>query len=148
MQKLVFLGYPTGYKGWKFWDLTSKRSIICERADFDERYFPARKDASPIPIPSLVTPLPVSESVPSQGERMLDVELDTDSDDPLIAPVVPASPRISPSPSVEQQSPTPAVSTSSTSSSSCDSNAPPPSPAPRHIARERCPPGEWWNVHR
>src|SRR5258707_11453216 len=123
MQKLVFLGYPTGYKGWKFWDLTSKHSIICERADFDERYFPARKDASPLPIPSLLTPQPVFESVPSQGERMHGIELDTDSDDPVVAPVAPASPRISPSPSVEQQSPTLAVSTSSSSSSSSDSNA-------------------------
>src|SRR5258707_13367146 len=94
MQKFVFIGYPAGYKGWKFWDLTSKCSIICERADFDERYFPAQKDTSPLPIPSLVAPEPVSESVPSQGERMLDVELDTDSDDPLIAPVAPASPQI------------------------------------------------------
>src|SRR5258707_6941900 len=110
MCKLVFIGYPTGYKGWKFWDLTSKCSIICERADFDERYFPARKDASPIPIPSLLTPEPVSESVPSQGERMHGIEPNTDSDDPVVAPVAPVapvSPRISPSPSVEQQSPTP-----------------------------------------
>ena len=82
---------------------------------------------------------------------MLDVELDTDSDDPVVAPVAPVapvSPQILPSPSVEQQSPTPAVSTSSSSSSSSDSNAPSPSPAPRRSARERRPPGEWWKVHR
>ncbi len=107
MQKLVFIGYPTGYKGWKFWDLTSKHSIIYERANFDERYFPARKDTSPIPIPSLLTSEAVSKSVPSQGERMLDIELDTDSEDPVVAPLDPVSPRISPSPSLEQQSPTP-----------------------------------------
>src|SRR5258707_4217821 len=144
MQKLVFLGYPAGYKGWKFWDLTSKCSIICERANFDERYFPARKDTSPIPIPSLLTSEAVSKSVPSQGERMLDIELDTDSEDPVVAPLDPVSPRISPSPSVHDQSPTPTVSTSSSSTSPSASQAPSPSPAPRHSARECRPPGEWW----
>ena len=38
MQKCVFIGYPAGYKGWKFYDPSTRKVIICERADFDERY--------------------------------------------------------------------------------------------------------------
>ena len=38
MEKCVFIGYPEGYKGWKFYNPETKKVIICERADFDERY--------------------------------------------------------------------------------------------------------------
>jgi len=38
MEKCIFIGYPDGYKGWKFYNPRSKRVIISERADFDERY--------------------------------------------------------------------------------------------------------------
>ena len=41
MEKCVFLGYPEGYKGWKFYNPTTKQTLISERADFDERYFPS-----------------------------------------------------------------------------------------------------------
>jgi len=34
--KCVFIGYPDGYKGWKFYNPTTKRTIILEHADFDE----------------------------------------------------------------------------------------------------------------
>ena len=43
MEKCVFIGYPQGYKGWKFYNPTTKKTIISERADFDERYFPMSK---------------------------------------------------------------------------------------------------------
>jgi hypothetical protein len=38
MQKCIFIGYPDGYKGWKFYNPKSKQVIISERADFDEQY--------------------------------------------------------------------------------------------------------------
>ena len=38
MEKCIFIGYPDGYKGWKFYNPHTKRVIISERADFDERY--------------------------------------------------------------------------------------------------------------
>ena len=38
MEKCIFVGYPDGYKGWMFYNPVTKRVIICERADFDERY--------------------------------------------------------------------------------------------------------------
>jgi hypothetical protein len=38
MEKCIFIGYPEGYKGWKFYNPKTKKVIISERADFDERY--------------------------------------------------------------------------------------------------------------
>ncbi|KAI0057698.1 hypothetical protein BV25DRAFT_1776971, partial [Artomyces pyxidatus] len=47
MVKCVFIGYPAGYKGWKFYNPETKKPIVSERADFDERHFPGlKKDAS------------------------------------------------------------------------------------------------------
>jgi hypothetical protein len=43
MEKCVFLGYPQGYKGWKFYNPVTKKVVISERADFDERYFMLQK---------------------------------------------------------------------------------------------------------
>ena len=66
MEKCIFLGYPEGYKGWKFYNPTSKRTLISERADFDEKYFPMSK-RSPLPsqpppaAPAVVPPLPSVE---------------------------------------------------------------------------------------
>src|SRR5262249_20121049 len=40
VEKCVFIGYPTGYKGWLFYNPTTRRVRISERADFDGRYFP------------------------------------------------------------------------------------------------------------
>jgi len=53
MEKCVFIGYPQGYKGWKFYNPTLKKTVIAERADFDERYFPLSKHPS---SPSVIAP--------------------------------------------------------------------------------------------
>src|SRR6201746_2156918 len=60
MEKCVFIGYPQGYKGWKFYNPTTKKTVIAERADFDERYFPlSKRPSSPsIPLPSPVENTP------------------------------------------------------------------------------------------
>src|SRR5882757_901607 len=151
MQKCVFIGYPVGYKGWKFWDTSSKRCLISERADFDERYFPMRKDTPPLQ-PSLVDVGPsISEFVPAQEGRLFDdsgSEPDTTPPvvippivpDPIpVAPVAPATPPSLPStPSRWSRSPTPSPSPS-----------PAPGPSLRRSSRERRAPGEWWKVqHR
>ena len=62
MEKCVFIGYPQGYKGWKFYNPTTKKVVISERADFDERYFPMSKrpTSASFPAPSLEV-----ESTPS-----------------------------------------------------------------------------------
>ena len=64
MEKCIFLGYPEDYKGWKFYNPTSKRTLISERANFDERYFPMSKR---LPLPSQpppTAPIPVLLSLP------------------------------------------------------------------------------------
>ena len=38
MEKCIFIGYPEGVKGWRFWNPDTKKVVISERADFDERY--------------------------------------------------------------------------------------------------------------
>ena len=40
MEKCVFMGYPSGYKGWQFYNPTTQKYIISERAEFDEHVFP------------------------------------------------------------------------------------------------------------
>jgi hypothetical protein len=62
MEKCVFVGYPSGYKGWKFYNPSTQKYIICERAEFDERVFPGLtkyKSTSPVnltPPNSVVAP--------------------------------------------------------------------------------------------
>jgi len=34
MDQCVFVGYPSGYKGWKFYNPSTKKYIISERAEF------------------------------------------------------------------------------------------------------------------
>jgi hypothetical protein len=62
MEKCVFIGYPQGYKGWKFYNPTTKKTVIAERADFDERYFPLSKCPS---SPSITPPSPAVENIPA-----------------------------------------------------------------------------------
>ncbi|GLB41129.1 putative integrase core domain containing protein [Lyophyllum shimeji] len=38
MVKCVFIGYPDGVKGWKFYNPETRKVIVSEHADFDERY--------------------------------------------------------------------------------------------------------------
>ncbi|KAF7768461.1 hypothetical protein Agabi119p4_7704 [Agaricus bisporus var. burnettii] len=59
-EKCVFIGYPAGYKGWKFYNPVTKRTVISERADFDERYFPGTSKAQLEAVPSFAcTPEPL-----------------------------------------------------------------------------------------
>ena len=39
-EKCVFIGYPTQYKAWLFWNPLTKKEVISNSAEFDERYFP------------------------------------------------------------------------------------------------------------
>ena len=78
------MGYPSGYKGWKFYNPTTQKYLISELAEFDERIFPglakykatSPTDLTPPGSPSLA---PVPTSVP-----MLDLEGDSDVE--VIAP--------------------------------------------------------------
>ena len=55
MEKCIFVGYPAGYKGWQFYNPVTKKFIISERAEFDERYFPGIK-------PTLLNAIPTPPS--------------------------------------------------------------------------------------
>src|SRR3954471_4050852 len=70
MEKCTFLGYPDGYKGWKFFNPLTRHTVISERADFDERYFPALKSHSQVVSTAphtvnsfLPTPTPISNDL-------------------------------------------------------------------------------------
>src|SRR5882762_11254423 len=141
MHKCVFIGYPSGYKGWKFYDLASRRTLISERAEFDKRNFLSHKDSPPIPIPSFLDSDLHLERVPAQGGRMFDAELDTAPIAP-VAPLAPDSPLVSPAPSV---APDVSPSVVSSPSPSGTSEVPPV----QCSTRDRRSPGEWWKVqHR
>jgi len=62
MDTCVFIDYPQGYKGWKFYNPTTKMVVISERADFDERYFPMSKRPT---LASFPAPSAEVESTPS-----------------------------------------------------------------------------------
>jgi hypothetical protein len=62
MEKCVFIGYPQGYKGWKFYNPTTKKTVITERADFNNRYFPLSKHPS---LPSITPSSPAVENTPA-----------------------------------------------------------------------------------
>src|ERR1700712_3703123 len=68
MEKCVFIGYPQGYKGWKFYNPTSKKTVISERADFDERYFTLSKRPS---SPSIDPPSTAVETTPARATAPL-----------------------------------------------------------------------------
>ncbi len=50
MEKCIFVGYPSGYKGWQFYNPVTKKFIISERAIFDERSFPGLSRTSPVDL--------------------------------------------------------------------------------------------------
>ena len=102
-EKCVFVRYPDGYKGWKFYNPTTKCTVISEHTDFDERPSAATITPNAIPaVPYIAPDLPgnddedgltaASEMLPPQGE--LDDE-DTEEPAPLPpAPIPPASPPV------------------------------------------------------
>ena len=66
MEKCIFIGYPPGYKGWLFYNPETKKTVISERADFDESSFPGLRLTRPV-IP-LTPPLsPVDLTVQSES---------------------------------------------------------------------------------
>src|ERR1700742_5010350 len=64
MEKAIFVGYPTQHKGWEFFNPFTKKFILSDRADFDERVFPglSTKAIEPAPFPTPPTPHPLSST--------------------------------------------------------------------------------------
>jgi len=81
--KCVFIGYPPGYKGWKFYNPTTKRTIIFERADFDE---------CPVNTSSTKHPAVVNHqqlNPPNAPYAPPELTGDVDDDEPVAAPEMP-----------------------------------------------------------
>ena len=54
MEKCIFIGYPPDYKGWKFYNPITKKSVVSECAQFDERYFLGIKESTPTIMPTVI----------------------------------------------------------------------------------------------
>jgi hypothetical protein len=82
MEKCIFIGYPPDYKGWKFYNPVTKKSVISERAQFDERYFLGIKESVPtIVSTSLLEHPPTHTSLSQQPSSVpLNIPPPDDSD--------------------------------------------------------------------
>jgi len=145
MEKCIFIGYPDGYKGWKFYNPVTKKTVISERAEFDERFFPGlRKTTIAMPpdtyqpptVPSFVDLHENSDPPEATIVELPDLGGDDDDDQAPPPPQIPNPPAI---PQVIPQSP----------------KTPPPRPVPntpplalRRQPRVRNAPGEWWKVRQ
>ncbi|KAJ7693006.1 hypothetical protein B0H17DRAFT_933462, partial [Mycena rosella] len=102
-KKCVFLGYPQEYPEWLFWHPQTKKTIISDRADFDEQYFPGNTfkilDTMPLPqpVPSVYTPAD-DDDTSDQGEEQHVGDPSTHLDDPPSPTPRPQSPFASSSP--------------------------------------------------
>jgi hypothetical protein len=82
MEKCIFVGYPSGYKGWQFYNPVTRKFIISERAIFDERSFPGLKGTSPVNPTPVGTPVTFPDIPDSGGD-------DNFIPEPEIAPIKP-----------------------------------------------------------
>jgi hypothetical protein len=160
MEKCIFIGYPQGYKGWKFYNPETKKVLISERADFDEHFFMLQKHSIPhLPPPHsdslLETSSPPFVHLPENLDDSIDDLGDpgssqkpvhrgdgsTVSDLPSVRPgTPPSSPSIHhPSPSPPRPIPSPAASTIP-----APSHTPPPAPSapPSRPQRQKRPRSE------
>jgi hypothetical protein len=135
MEKCIFIGYPDGYKGWKFYNPETKKVIICERADFDERYtysgelLGPNKDNNPEPRPLV----PEDDALPPVLPQ---VEVQ-----PLAEPPAPVPEVEGPAPEEEEREATPSINVEDEE----EDNRP---IAVRRPKRDVRPPGEWWKVRQ
>jgi hypothetical protein len=69
MKKCIIIGYPQGFKGWKFYNPLTRQVLISECADFDECFFMNQEHLAPhlpspcpeslLESPSIATHLPI-----------------------------------------------------------------------------------------
>jgi hypothetical protein len=154
MEKCVFIGYPDGYKGWMFYNPTTKRTVISERAEFDERYFPGLKHTPLTPEPFERLPDVPFTPVPDLGgdsEPESNPTQDNPAPLPQVAPApldaIPLPPATPPANPIQLEPSTP-ISRSASPEQSISSPEPPPHIpiAIRRPRREIRPPGEWWKI--
>src|SRR6266702_3363115 len=151
MEKCIFIGYPQGYKGWKFYNPVTKKVVISERADFDERFFMLQRHSVPhLPPPrpnSLLETPTTTLSLPDLSEEFFDTHThsqkpvhggdgSTASDLPSVPPILP------PIASVHSHSP-PSMYHSLPPSTPSPSPPPPIRPPPSCPQCLRRPRDEW-----
>lgn len=152
-EKCIFIGYPAEKKGWVFYNPETRKIIINNVAQFDERYFPALSKSNPC--------LPPPPPPPAQPER---IQLDVPDqvgvrggnpapppEPPSRSPSPPPSPSPSPAGSLPPLPPSPNPSRSPSPPPQSPPPSPPRSPSPEPIRRTARPnagkpPGEWWRV--
>ena len=141
MDKCIFIGYPDGYKGWKFYNPQTKKVIISERADFDERFTydgaplqtkdhyvpdPSYTELTPVPIvddeeqlppiqPNPIVDPPEPEQIIEHAPEPVPEEIISDEEEPDDRPLAVRRPRRNVQPPREWwkiREPTPAISES------------------------------------
>src|SRR5882762_2597585 len=142
MEKGIFIGYPDGYKGWKFYIPSTKKAVISERADFDERYFPGLKKDSLAALPNNYYP----PAAPPQIVQMPELAGDDAPPTAHAEPIVPA-PAPVPIPEVqnEEDNDIPDIPDPNPDPPAAPPQ-PTPEPLPRHSNHNRNPSGEWWKI--
>ncbi|KAF7768485.1 hypothetical protein Agabi119p4_7728 [Agaricus bisporus var. burnettii] len=165
-EKCVFIGYPAGYKGWKFYNPVTKQTVISERADFDERYFLGTSKAQLDAVPSFAClPEPLQTPNDTSSHSGLPPLQDEGGDNhfpparpktptpsasvppeekpvlPLPLPVIPPfiPPVIPPVTPPQIHAPLPV--TPPTAGAPLE-----PPHVPRRTGRVRKPPGQWWKL--
>ena len=141
-EKCIFIGYPTGTKGWRFWNPGTKKVVISERADFDERYtyksWKSVKDQKQI---KAIVPKEPDNSQIQLGPTLPDDD-DSDSDDSVPPPL----------PEQEDSSSEDDNGDAGNGNNNDDRHSPSPEPADnrpialRKPVRNCQPPGEYWKV--
>ena len=90
-EKCVFIGYPSNYKAWLFWNPVTKKEVVSNSAEFDERFFPGTS-TKPIdwPVPS-AAPSEFSDPVDQVGAQN---NISFDPPRPPAIPDVPVAPEV------------------------------------------------------
>ncbi|KNZ75978.1 hypothetical protein J132_00728, partial [Termitomyces sp. J132] len=105
MEKCIFIGYSPGYKGWLFYNPETRKTVISERAEFDECLLPGLHLARPVmpPRPPLqpvdLSVLPESASLNESAVFELPA-LKNEEEEPFVlqVPVVPSAHPETPAP--------------------------------------------------
>lgn len=162
MEKCIFVGYPEGYKGGKFYNPVTKKVVICERADFDNCY--NWNNCSLTSPPSTITKHTHNNDTTSDNSDnyvpLHSPDDDSNDDDSSrieeIPPDMPApvhDDMNDPNPPIDDNDPEPngdndigTPSSSSSSSSSSSGEGPDLPIAICRAPRNRKPRGEWWKL--
>lgn len=152
-QKAVFIGYPSEYKGWMFYNFKTKQTIISNTAVFDERHYPGTS-TKPIDLtPSVVDSTTVTVPSPSlvrfealeEGEDQVGVNR-LSRDATLVAPAPPPpGTHVPPNPNnpgeSRSQSEEPPQNQSELSPEPKSPSPPPPLPSHPPVASRKRPSG-------